>query len=151
MTGSSGTPKSKTVATWLALLGGSLGLHRFYLHGWRDLVGWSHPLPTLVGLYGIQRALAFGQDDGLSWALIPLLGITLAASMLAAIVYGLTSNEKWNARFNPFSPDAASGWLAIFGVVLALFFGTTVLMATIAFSGQRFFEYQIEAARASRS
>lgn len=151
MTGSSGTPKSKTVATWLALLGGSLGLHRFYLHGWRDVVGWLHPLPTLVGLYGIQRALAFGQDDGLSWALIPLLGITLAASMLAAIVYGLTSNEKWNARFNPFSADAASGWLAIFGVVLALFFGTTVLMATIAFSGQRFFEYQIEAARASRS
>ena len=29
--------RSKTVATWIALLGGSLGLHRFYLHGGRDL------------------------------------------------------------------------------------------------------------------
>ena len=150
MTGLSGAPKSKTLATWLALLGGSLGLHRFYLHGWRDRLGWLHPLPTLIGLYGIQRALAFGQDDTLSWALIPLLGIALAASMLAAIVYGLTSDEKWNARFNPSSPDADSGWLAIIGVVLALFFGTTVLMTTIAFSGQRFFEYQIEATRAPR-
>lgn len=151
MTASSGTPKSKTLATWLALLGGSLGLHRFYLHGRRDLFGWLHPLPTLIGLYGIQRALVFGQDDGLSWALIPLLGIALASSMLAAIVYGLTSNEKWNARFNPLAPQADSGWLAIIGVVLALFFGTSVLMATIAFSGQRFFEYQIEAGRAART
>ena len=113
MTASSGTPKSKTLATWLALLGGSLGLHRFYLHGRRDLFGWLHPLPTLIGLYGIQRALVFGQDDGLSWALIPLLGIALASSMLAAIVYGLTSNEKWNARFNPLAPQADSGWLAM--------------------------------------
>ena len=151
MTSFSGAPKFKTLATWLALLGGSLGLHRFYLHGRRDLVGWLHPLPTLIGLYGIQRALALGQDDMLSWALIPLLGMSLAASMLAAIVYGLSSNEKWNARFNPSNPAAASGWLAIIGVVLAVFFGTTVLMATIAFSGQRFFEYQIEAARATRN
>ena len=80
-----------------------------------------------------------------------ILGIALASSMLAAIVYGLTSDEKWNLRFNPSRPDAASGWLAIIGVVLALFFGTTVLMATIAFSGQRFFEYQIEAGRANRT
>ena len=151
MTSSSDAPKSKTLATWLALLGGSLGLHRFYLHGRRDLFGWLHPLPTLLGVYGIQRAIAFGQDDTLSWALIPLLGIALASSMLAAIVYGLTSDEKWNLRFNPLGPDAASGWLAIIGVVLALFFGTTVLMATIAFSGQRFFEYQIEAGRANRT
>ncbi len=151
MTGSAGTPKSKTLATWLALLGGSLGLHRLYLHGRRDLFGWLHPLPTLLGVYGIQRAMAFGQDDTLSWALIPLLGITIAASMLAAIVYGLTSDEKWNARFNPLAHQADSGWLAIIGVVLALFFGTSVLMATIAFSGQRFFEYQIEAGRVART
>ena len=33
----------------IALIGGSLGLHRFYLHGWRDVWGWLHPLPTLLG------------------------------------------------------------------------------------------------------
>ena len=31
--------KSKTLATWIAVLGGSLGLHRFYLHGFRDAWG----------------------------------------------------------------------------------------------------------------
>ena len=140
-------PKSKTLATWLALLGGSAGLHRFYLHGLSDAWGWLHPVLALLGLYGVQRALAFGQDDTVSWALIPLLGLTLSASMLTAIVYGLTSDEKWNARFNPVDPEARSGWLPVMGVVVALLLGTAVLMATIAFSSQRFFEYQIEAAR----
>src|SRR5207244_1880940 len=41
--------KSKTAATWIALIGGGLGLHRFYLHGWRDVVGWLHPLPFALG------------------------------------------------------------------------------------------------------
>ena len=33
------------------------------------------------------------------------------------------------------------------GVILALLLGATVLMSTIAFSGQRYFEYQVEEAR----
>jgi len=37
--------RSKSLATWIAVLGGSLGLHRFYLHGLRDPLGWLHPLP----------------------------------------------------------------------------------------------------------
>ena len=139
--------KSKTLATWIAIVGGSLGLHRFNLHGLRDRWGWLHPLPTLLGLYGIQRVQAFGQDDRLSWLLIPLLGATVAAAMLAAIVYGLTPDEKWDARFNPQGPPSRSGWTVVIGVVLALLVGAGVLMATIAFSGQRFFEYQIEEAR----
>ena len=72
------TRRSKTLATWLALLGGTLGLHRFYLHGWRDQLGWLHPLPTLLGLVGVQRMRALGQDDRLAWLLIPLLGLMLS-------------------------------------------------------------------------
>jgi hypothetical protein len=139
--------KSKTLATWIAVLGGPLGLHRFYLFGLRDLWGWLHPWPTLLGLYGVRRVLEFGQDDHLSWALIPLLGAAIAASMLAAIVYGLTADEKWDRRFNAQGGTSHSGWGAIIGVVLALLIGAGVLMATIAFSGQRYFEYQIEEAR----
>ncbi len=134
--------KSKAWATWIALIGGSFGLHRFYLHGIRDVWGWLHPLPTLVGLYGLQRMRDFGQDDVTSWALIPVLGLMLAGTMLMAIVYGLMSDEKWDARFNPSGPASHSGWLTIIGVLFALLIGTAVLMATIAFSGQRFFEYQ---------
>ena len=130
--------RSKTAATWLALAGGSLGLHRFYLHGPRDVWAWLHPWPTLAGLYGVQRMRQLGLDDQLAWLLIPLLGLMLAATMLQAMVYGLTSDEKWSARHGETRP---SGWLAIIGVIIALMIGATALMATIAFSTQRAFEF----------
>jgi hypothetical protein len=141
--------KSKTLATWLALTGGSVGLHRFYLFGGRDVWGWLIMLPTLVGAYGVYRMREWGQDDMLAWLLIPLLGFALSASMLTAVIYGLRADEKWNAQFNAqFSTTTprASGWQAIVGVMFALLIGTGVLMATIAFSAQRYFEYQVEAA-----
>jgi multisubunit Na+/H+ antiporter MnhB subunit len=137
--------KSKALATWIALLGGSLGLHRFYLHGLRDPWGWLHAWPTLLGLYGVHRLREFGQDDRLSWVLIPILGLMLSGTMLVAIVYGLTPDEKWNERHNPQGPPQHSGWLTVIGVVLALMIGASVLMATVAFSGQRWFESQVEA------
>ena len=59
--------KSKTLATWLALLLGSLGAHRFYLKGWRDLAGWLHPLPTLLGIAGALRMYKLGVDDHAAW------------------------------------------------------------------------------------
>ena len=140
--------KNKTLATWIALIGGSLGLHRFYLGGLRDIWGWLYPLPTMLGLLGVQRMQDFGQDDQLAWALIPLLGLAMAAGMLSAIVYGLTPDERWLSRHNPTETiPEASGWAAIIGVVLALFIGAGVLMATLAFSGQRYFEHQVEEAR----
>ena len=139
--------RSKTLATWIAVIGGGLGLHRFYLHGWRDGWGWLHPLPFALGAYGVWRAVEFGQDDALSWALIPLLGLVLAQSMLAAIVYGLTPDERWNARHNACGRPSTSGWAAVIGVVIALFVGAGVLMATLAFSAQRYFEWQVEEGR----
>ena len=143
--------KSKTFATWIAIAGGSLGLHRFYLNGLRDPWGWLHPLPALLGCYGIARARQLGQDDHWSWLLIPLLGLVLSCAMLTAIVYALTPDEKWNARYNPVGRASRSGWAAVIGAALALLLGGGVLMATIAFSGQRFFEYQLEQGRATGS
>jgi hypothetical protein len=35
----------------------------------------------------------------------------------------------------------------VLGVIAALMIGATALMATIAFSGQRYFEWQVEQAR----
>jgi hypothetical protein len=135
--------RSKTVATWLAFLGGSLGAHRFYLYGSSDRLAWLHPWPTLAGLLGVRRMVELGQDDRAAWLLIPLLGLMLAGTMLVAIVYGLTPDERWHARHNEGQPLRRSGWLAVIGVVCALAVGAGVLMATIAFSGQRYFEAQL--------
>ncbi len=143
--------KNKTLAAWLAFLGGPFGLHRFYLFGLWDTLGWLLPIPTALGIYGLERVQQFGMDDVTSWWLIPLAGFTFAACALNAIVYGLMTPETWNARFNPqASANASAGrtnWLTIGAIAVALLIGTTVLMSSIVFSFQRYFEYQIEEAR----
>jgi hypothetical protein len=142
--------KNKTLAAWLSFLGGPLGLHRFYLFGLGDTLGWALPIPTALGLYGVGRLQQFGVDDSWGPVLIPLLGFTIAGTALNAIVYGLMTPDKWNARFNPAAADSApgqTGWLTIGAVVAALFVGTTVLVASIAYSFQSYFEHQVEAAR----
>ncbi len=144
-----GTPKSKTLATWIAVIGGALGAHRFYLHGWRDAFGWTHPPLALAGLVGVIRTLNLGQDDRVSWLLLPLLGIAITAGMIAALVMGLTPDERWAQRFAAGSPPRATGFGAILGVMVALLIGATVLMSTIAYAGQRFFEWQLDQNKAS--
>jgi hypothetical protein len=143
--------KNKTLATWLTFWGGPLGLHRFYLKGLGDTLAWLLPIPTAVGIYGMQRVQALGLDDQLSWVLIPFLGFNIAGCALTAIVYGLTTAEKWNAKFNPqAAPDAAAGqtnWVTVIGIATALLLGTAVLMSSLAYSFQMYFEYQIEQAR----
>ena len=133
-------PKSKSLATWLALVLGAFGVHRFYLHGRRDAWAWLHPLPTLAGLHGVQRVQALGQDDRLSWLLLPLLGLMVAQTCLCAIVYGLTPDAAWAERHH--QAVTPTRWGPVMGAIAALMVGATALMATIAFAGQRFFEWQ---------
>ncbi len=137
--------KNKTFTVWLTLLLGSLGLQRIYLVGRFDRWAWLILLPTAVGWYGVVRARTLGLDDLWSWILIPLGGFALAASALVAIRYGLMDAPAWNARFNPQAePEDAAGQtqgLTVLGLGASLMLGTTVLMATIAFSFQRYFEF----------
>ena len=139
---------SKTLATWIALLGGSLG-----------------PAPLLPARLARSLGLAASAADAARpvrraahararpgrparLAADPAARADARRSDAGAIVYGLTPDERWNARFNP----AGAAHRTRLGDrdrrrSLALMLGAGVLMATIAFSGQRYFEYQIEAAR----
>jgi hypothetical protein len=69
---------------------------------------------------------------------------------LNAIIYGLMSKEQWNSKFNQNteSPYGQTNWLTIFGLATSLLLGTTVLMASIVCSFQRYFVNQIEQAKA---
>ncbi len=138
--------RSKTVAAWLALLLGSLGAHRLYLHGLRDRRVWLYPLPTLLGLAGAVRMRNLGAEDGMASLLVPLLGVTLSIAMLAGIVIALTPDEKWDARYNPEQTARPTGWAPVLAAIAGLFVGTAVMLSTIAFGGQRFFEWQVESA-----
>ena len=136
------TYRSKTLAAWLALVAGAAGAHRVYLHGWRDPWAWLFLPPTLIGLFGAWRMNTLGQDDRLAWLLIPLLGLALSAAMLSAIVLALTPDAQWDARFNPGQPARDTGWGAVIAAIVALLVGGAVLMGTVAFTGQRYFESQ---------
>lgn len=144
--------KNKTLALWITFLGGPLGLHRLYLNGRWDRYSALFCVPTLLGCYGLYRARTLGLEDGWSWVLTPLLGFTAAICALMAIAYGLRDAEKWNQRYNPGSPaDHAAGksnWFTVAGLAIALLAGTTVLLASIAFSFQRYFEYGFDESKA---
>jgi len=142
--------RSKTLATWLAVTCGTLGLHRFYLHGLRDPLGWLHPLPTFVGVLGVHRMTSLGQDDRLAWMLIPVLGLMITLAMGTALLYGLTPDDQWDARHNPGRPGTGTGWGPVLGVIVALMVGAGVLMGSIAFGGQKFFEWQLESSSTAR-
>ena len=155
-----GEIRSKTQATWIAVIGGSVGLHHFYLDGWRTRWGWLYPIPTLVGLAGVLRMRELGIDDRMSWVLIPWLGLTISVGMLCAIVYGLTTDAKWARLYagDPAKPVVQAtreeddespppgivhtGWAPVLGVILALMIGGGVLMGTIAFSVEKAFDVQ---------
>lgn len=135
--------RSKTLATWLAVLLGTLGVHRLYLKGLRDAWAWAYPLPTALGLIGASRMSSFGQDDRLAMVLVPLLGLMISVSMLTAIVWGLTPDERWDQRHNGGRRGAAAGWAVVIAVISSLLVGSAVLMGTIAYSIQHFFEWQL--------
>jgi len=137
-------PKTKLAATWIALVGGAFGLHRFYLFGPRDRWGWAFPAPSLLGLYGVWRMHEFGQDDQLAWVLIPILGLVLTVAMATAIVYGLTPDDRWNDQFNPHGAAAPTDWRTVTGVAVALLTGAAILMATIVFTAERYFEFEVQ-------
>ena len=143
--------KSKTAAAWLALLLGGVGAHRLYLYGRHDVRAWLYAPPTLLGLAGAVRMRNLGQDDGLSMLMVPWVGVSLSVAMLAAITMALTPDEKWDARHNPGLAGRPAGWGAVFAAVVGLFTGAVLLLSTIAFGGQRFFEWQLQASAPSET
>jgi len=104
---------------------------------------------TVAALLGLALArrgrrvlvATVGQDDRLAWLLMPWLGLMLAQAALCAIVYGLTADANWDARYNPAMPARSTAWGPVLGAIAALVVGASALMATLAFSAQRFFEW----------
>lgn len=124
-------------------MAGTLGAHRFYLFGWRDRWGWLHPLPAAIGSVGVWRLRTLGQDDHLAWLLIPLLGAVISVAMGTAIYFALTPDERWDERYNPGHDGVATRWGPVLAAVFGLLFGGAVLMGSIAYSIQMFFEWQL--------
>lgn len=122
------THKNKTLTTLLAFLFGVFGAHRFYMYGLRDKWGWLH----LISLPLASVLLTAAPDLPLFFAAGPMILSTLIA-FLAALVIGLTPDDKWDARHNPESGRMSnSRWPLAILLVLTLGVGATSLIAVIA-------------------
>ena len=133
--------RSKTLTATLAFLFGSLGAHRFYLYGMRDMFGWAHFLGTLLGVPGVALLVATTRTSPLGWALAVPGAISLLAAFLSAIVYGLRPDQKWDAQFNAgLDRRSRSGWAVVFVVIFSLFIGALLLMAGLAVTFESYFE-----------
>lgn len=124
------THKSKTRATLLAALFGGVGAHRFYLNGKRDFWAWNYVLA--FGLFLCALSL-LRTNHSLVIIVMALFPISIYAGLIEALIIGLTSDEKWDAKHNPHSGrKSESTWTiaVILVVAFALFF--TALIASIA-------------------
>ncbi|PCE27836.1 hypothetical protein BWP39_04830 [Paraburkholderia acidicola] len=140
--------RSKTATAALAFFFGTLGAHRFYLYSQRDPYGWLHVVGTMLGIPGVLLLVASERASMLGWFLAVPGAISLLSAFLAAIVYGLRPDDKWDAQFNAQTGrHSRSGWAVIFVVIFSLLIGAFLLMTGLALSFQTYFESQVEAAK----
>ncbi|WP_233863879.1 NINE protein [Paraburkholderia adhaesiva] len=141
--------RSKTLTAALAFFLGSLGAHRFYLYGPRDVWGWAHVIGTLIGIPGVMLLVATERASIPGWALAVIGAVSVLSAFLAAIVYGLRPDAKWDAQFNAHAGlQSRSGWAVVFVVIFSLLIGAFLLMTGLALAFQTYFESQVEAAKA---
>ena len=83
---------------------------------------------------GFTRAQGADAAPSVLWASLAgsLTGVRHAVAVAAPLKY---------------VPGRGTRWGPVLGVIAALMIGATALMATIAYGGQRFFEWQIETSR----
>ncbi|EJN02033.1 NINE protein [Herbaspirillum sp. YR522] len=113
--------KNKTVSTLLAAALGGVGLHRFYLHGWRDRFGWLHVLSVPLSLALAQALPA----SAMIFTALPLI-VSMLCAAIEALVIGLTPDDKWDLRHNTGSArQSESHW--ILAVILVLTTGAAAM------------------------
>ena len=120
--------KDKTTATLLAAAGGCIGLYRFYLGGKNDKAGWLHAISAPVSLL----LHLINPDAPLLFVMAPLV-ISAFTGIIAALVIGTTSDEKWDALHNTHSQQhSVSRWPLALILVLTLGIVAGALISTIA-------------------
>ena len=120
--------KNKTIAALLASLGGTLGLHRFYLEGSRDKWAWLHLMSLPVALL----MWFFTQNVHPFFSAMPL-ALSMLTGFIACLTIGTTSDEKWDAQYNATSSKKSdTAWPIAVILILTLGIRASALIAVIA-------------------
>lgn len=142
--------RSKLQFCALGLFLPGAGINCFYLQGIKNFWAWAQLLALLGGVLGFWLLQMNTSSSAAAWFLLVLGFITIEASWLCTIVYGLRPDEKWDAQFNAnYRGDkkTESGWPVVITVILSLILGAGVMMSFLAIGFEQFFIYQIEEAR----
>ena len=120
--------RNKTFATFLALLLGGLGAHRFYLRNSVDKLGLMHvaSLPVAGLVYGLLPEVDW------FFKILPLV-VSYIAGFIEALVLGVMSDEKFDAAYNPASGRTSNSmWVLAVIIVATMLVGMTTMIATMA-------------------
>lgn len=120
--------KNKTLATFLALVLGGFGVHRFYLRGSLDKIGLLHvcSIPVAGLVYGLAP------EANVFFKVLPLV-VSYIAGFIEALVLGLTPDEKFDAAYNAGSGKASdSRWILAVLLVTTMMVGAVAVIGTIA-------------------
>lgn len=119
--------KNKTFATFLALLAGGLGAHRFYLRGSLDKIGLMHV--ASVPIAGLVIGLMPQANE--FYKLLPV-AISFLVGYLETLIIGLMPDEKFDAAFNAASGKKSdTSWIVAVLLVATMLVGTTALILTM--------------------
>jgi TM2 domain-containing membrane protein YozV len=120
--------KNKTLSVLICLLFGSLGAHRFYLHGKRDNIAWLHLISLPLSI--LLSKLYFNLNSFVTYA--PWM-LSFLISILMCLLLGLKSDEHWDAQFNQDSGQkSASSWPLAILLVFSVGLGAISLLFVMA-------------------
>lgn len=124
--------RSRPLAAFLALVGGLLGAHRWYL-GAR--AAWLPPLIALPAL-----AWTLGEAEFLRAPGAHVAGLVWVEALLEAIYIALRPDAAWDARWNPDNPRRShNGVLPVLLAIASLILAAIVLMSVLALSFETLF------------
>ena len=120
--------KNKTFATFLAMLAGGVGAHRFYLRGSLDKIGLIHVASLPIA--GLVVGLA--PQANVFYKLLPVV-LSFLVGYLETLILGVMPDEKFDAAFNPASGRKSdTNWVIALLLVGTMLLGTTALISTLA-------------------
>ena len=139
---------SKLIFCVLSTFFPGTGLQWLYLKGARCIWFYIQLVALILSVLGWLALANTQMSSALGWVFVSLGFISLLASWLTSLTFGLRPDEKWDAQFNAHSNQKSqSGWLVILCVIVSLMLGAFVFMAGLAIAFEQFFIWQIEEGR----
>lgn len=117
--------RDKVTLAWLAGVLGVFSIHWWYL---------GRPHAWVMTTFSVTM-LVLAQFHPVWWDNVPflLLFLPVSAGIIEALVFALTTDEKFDARYNPHSGQKTkTGWDAVIAAIVTTFIGGAIMVFGLA-------------------